>query len=133
MPSIAKLSVDVDADTSGAESSLGNLNTKIKSFGSGLVSGLGKAASTVSTGFALASAGAVGFGVKSFGAAARVDELNTMLQVMAKNSGISYASMQKQVQGVKSMGIETETAQNLVAQFTRGQYDMSKATDLARV
>lgn len=133
MPSIAKLQVDVDADTTGAESGLSGLNDTVKKFGSGLIGGVGKAVDSVSAGFAIASAATIGFGTSAFMTAARTSELNQMLGVLAKNSGMSMDAVNKQVAGIKSMGIETQTAQEMVAQFMRANLDSSKATDLARV
>ena len=87
----------------------------------------------VATGLGVASTAAIGFGVASFRAAARVGEMNATLKALAQANNLSYPQMLKQVSAVRSYGIQAGVAQNLVAQFARNQLDLGKSTDLARV
>jgi murein DD-endopeptidase MepM/ murein hydrolase activator NlpD len=83
--------------------------------------------------FAAVSAAAVGLGVTSVMAAARVGEMDAALSALSKATGVSKDQMDAQVKSVREAGIQYGTAQSLVAQFTRSQLDVAKATDLARV
>ena len=86
-----------------------------------------------STAMTAAGVAAVGFGIESFKTAARVGEMDATLRALAKGNETVYANMQATVKAIRSTGIEAGVAQGLVAQFTRNQLDLSKATDLARV
>jgi hypothetical protein len=95
-----------------------------------VLSGVGKAAAT---GLTVATGAAVTFGVQSFRTAARIGTMDKALQAMATANKTSYASMQSAISGMRQQGIATSAAQSVVASFTRGQLDLSKAQGLARV
>jgi phage-related protein len=105
------------------------MSTGLKAIG-GLGMAVGK---SVATGLTAATAAATAFGVESFKTAARAGEMDASLRALAKANNLSYDSMQQQVSSVRKQGIEMGVAQGLVAQFARGQLDLSKATDLAKV
>lgn len=65
--------------------------------------------------------------------AARVQELDVVLQVLAQRAGLSKAAIDEQVASIVSYGIQTDVAMNLVSEMIRYQMDMTKATELARV
>lgn len=65
--------------------------------------------------------------------AARVEEMNAVLDVLGKNAGYSAQEIDKQVASIKSMGIETSIAQTTLAQFIRYNLDMTQSAELARV
>jgi len=64
---------------------------------------------------------------------ARVHEMNAVLRVLAQNNNIAESAVMAGVESVREMGIETQVAQDTMAQFTRYQMDSAKAADLARV
>jgi phage-related protein len=99
-------------------------------FAGGLALSLGK---SVATGLGAATGAAVGFGLASFKTAARVGEMDASLKALAKANNVSYDAMQATVKAIRSQGIEAGVAQNLVAQFTRGNLKMADATKLATV
>jgi hypothetical protein len=140
-----KLTIPVTADTSGLKSDITGAATQAGSqaatgisgsMTSGLkaVGGLGVAVGkSVATGLAGATVAATGFGVEAFKTAARAGEMDASLRALAKANNLSYEAMQASVSAIRKQGIETGTAQTLVAQFARNQLDLSKSTDLARV
>jgi len=100
-------------------------------------------------GVALAGLGAAGMAFIRASAltAARTEELNLVLGVMAENaqaaalaegdlaraSKLTATSVEDAVKGIKAKGIETQVATTLTTQFIRYELDMAKATQLARV
>ena len=96
----------------------------------GLATAVGK---SVATGLGVATGAAVAFGVESFKTAARVGEMDAALRAVAKANNLSYEALQENVTAIRKQGIEANVAQNLVAQFARGNLDLSKSSDLARV
>ena len=66
-------------------------------------------------------------------AAARVQELDVVLQVLGQRSGITKTAIDEQVQSIVDYGIQTDVAMDLVSQFLRYEMDFTKATELARV
>ena len=81
----------------------------------------------------IAGAGLIAFGEKSIQAAARVQEMDVVLQNLAKTSGISKQTIDKQVAGVRDMGIEYAEAQDTISGFIQTNMDVTKASALARV
>lgn len=83
-------------------------------------------------------AGAVGasviaFGIKSFNAAARVDELNYALDAIGKSTGLGGQALADEAAEVKGMGIEMEIAQKAVLKFAQNNLELGKASDIARI
>jgi phage-related protein len=143
------LMVAVAADTAALEKQIARVATQAgdaagTELGSQIGSSLSKAAGAigsgvaqvgkvVATGLGVATLAASAFGVESFKTAARVGEMNATLKALAKGNDDVYSKMQATVGAIRAQGIEAAVAQTEVAQFTRLQLDMSKATDLARV
>jgi len=82
---------------------------------------------------AAASAAVIAFGIKSFNAAARVDELNYALDAIGKSTGLGGQALADEAADVKSMGIEMEIAQKAVLKFAQNNLELSKASDIARI
>jgi hypothetical protein len=98
------------------------------------VGGLGLAVGkSVATGLAGATTAAAAFGVQAFHTAARAGEMDASLRALAKANNVSYDEMSKSVSVIRKQGIEMDTAQNLVAQFTRQNLNLADAQKLARV
>ena len=122
-----------DAATKSGTDAAGRISSAMTT-GLKAVGGLGVAVGkSVATGLAGATVAATAFGVEAFKSAARAGEMDASLRALAKANNLSYDEMQKVVTAVRKQGIELGVSQNLVAQFTRGQLDLGKATDLARV
>jgi phage-related protein len=82
---------------------------------------------------AAASAAVIAFGIKSFNAAARVDELNYALDAIGKSTGIGGQALADEAAEVKGMGIEMEIAQKSVLKFAQNNLELGKASDIARI
>lgn len=92
----------------------------------GAVVGVGVVAGT-------ATAALIGFGVKAFNAAARVDELNIALNAVGKSTGFGYEKLNETALAIKSMGIEMEIAQKATLKYAQNNLDLAKASEVARV
>jgi len=88
--------------------------------------GLGVASAAV-------SGAVIAFGIKSFNAAARVDELVYAMDAVGKSTGIGGQKLADEADEVKGMGIEMEIAQKSVLKFAQNNLELSKASDLARI
>lgn len=94
---------------------------------------------TVASGFIVANVfGKLAAGVRdfmsgAFEAAARTQELSSVLEVIGGRAGYTKADIDELVGSVKAMGIETATAQTLIIQMSRYQLDMSRSAELARL
>lgn len=75
----------------------------------------------------------VEFGKESILSAARVQELDYVIQILGERAGYSKGELDATVQSIRDLGIRTDVAQNLVAQFIRNELDLADATDLARI
>lgn len=75
----------------------------------------------------------VEFGKASVLSAARVQELDFVIQILGERAGYSKDELDATVQSIRELGIRTDVAQNLVAQFIRNELDLADATNLARV
>jgi len=81
---------------------------------------------------AVATGAIIAFGVKSFNAAARVDELDVAMNAVGKSTGLGYQALQDTAQAVKGMGIEMEVAQKAALTFAQNNLKLSYASELAR-
>ena len=75
----------------------------------------------------------VDFGKDSILAAARVEELKTVNEVLAKNAGISQSAVEAEAAEVKKMGIEAGVSQKVIAEFIKANLDLGSASDIARI
>lgn len=86
----------------------------------------------------LATASAIGgtaliaFGVKAFNAAAEVQELDTVLQIVGQTTGVGVDKLREYTDAVRNNGIEMSSAQQMVIKFAKNNLDLSKASDIAR-
>jgi phage-related protein len=83
------------------------------------------------------AAGAIGtaliaLGVKSFNAAARVEELDVALRTVSAANGILYSEASKAAQGIKDQGIEMEVAQRATLRFIQNNLNLADASKIAR-
>lgn len=75
----------------------------------------------------------IDFGKESILAAARVDELRTVNQILAENAGISSYAVTSAAEAVRHMGIEAGVAESTVAAFIDANLNLAEASNLARV
>jgi len=73
----------------------------------------------------------VEFASSSFMTAARVEELDFILQALAGNAGLAIGPIREQIKEIKTLGIRTKDAQELMANFIRFQIDLKDATLIA--
>jgi len=88
---------------------------------------------TVGIATAAATTAVIALGVKSFMAAARVDELDYAINAVGKSTGLGYEAIQSAAIAIKGMGIEMEIAQKSALKFAQNNLDLAYAADLARV
>lgn len=81
---------------------------------------------------AIATGAIIAFGVKSFNAAARVDELDVAMNAVGKSTGLGYQALQDTALAVKGMGIEMDIAQKAALTFAQNNLKLSYASELAR-
>ena len=65
--------------------------------------------------------------------AGRIEQLNFVLYRVGGQHGLTSEEIDKQIEGIKALGITTAEAQNTVLQFIQSNLDLSKATELTRV
>ena len=122
------------------QSQLENLTKKTTSSSSSVQSSftamsnsVGKLTNALGAVAAVAGGAMVALGVKSFNAAAKVQEFDTVLQIIGETTGIGYGKLMEYTQAVKANGIEMAASQQLVIQFARNHLDVAKAVDMSRV
>ena len=75
----------------------------------------------------------IGFGVKSFRAAAQVEELDIALQAIGKSSRYGYAQLAETVTQIREVGITSAAAQRAVIKLAQSNVDLADAQRLATV
>lgn len=70
---------------------------------------------------------------ESTGIAARISELEAVLGLLGKRAGWSAEDIEMNAEAIKKLGIRSDVALGLIAQFARYQLDAADATKLARV
>ena len=80
-----------------------------------------------------AAGAALSFGKEAVMSAARVQEMDAVIQTLAKNQGIAMEAVDKTTEAIKAEGITTQVAQNVMTQFIRYNMDFAKASQLAAV
>lgn len=64
--------------------------------------------------------------------AARVQELDYVVQIMGQNAGLTNVQLQEQIATITQLGIRQDEARSSLIQFMQAQLDLSKAGELAR-
>jgi hypothetical protein len=75
----------------------------------------------------------VEYGQEAILAAARVNELKVVNQVLADNAGLSGAAVAGAADAVRAMGIEAGVSQKVIAEFIKANLDIGLAADIARI
>lgn len=124
----ARLTADSAQFTKGLEEarkSAETFQTAAQSLNKGLLA-VGVASST-------AAIALIGFGVKSFRAAAQVEELDIALQAIGKSSRYGYAQLANTVEQIREVGITSAAAQRAVIKLAQSNVDLTDAQKLAVV
>jgi phage-related protein len=115
-----------------AGTSMNGANQQIQSFAGGAsiahktLMGLG-AVSAIAGGAVLA------FGVKSFHAAAQVNEMDVAMRAVGKSTGLGYTAMREATLAVRDNGIEMAAAQQMVLLYAKANLQLSDSSKVARV
>ena len=64
--------------------------------------------------------------------AARVEEMDVVLQLIGNRAGYTKAQLDEMVQSIVKLGIQTDTAQDTMVQFIRNNLNLADAAKLAR-
>jgi hypothetical protein len=75
----------------------------------------------------------VAMGLKSFQAAAEVEELDTVMQVVGSTTGVTYQKLLETADAIRDNGIEYASAQQMAIKFAKNSLEVGKAADIARV
>lgn len=73
------------------------------------------------------------FGEDALMAASRVQQLNYIAQILGQKAGYTSDQINGIVDSIRAEGIAMGVANDLVAQFLKGNLDLTKATELAKV
>lgn len=87
----------------------------------------------IAEGFMKMAAGAATFVKESVGSASRVEEMAAVLKVLEANQDLAVGTTDRMVDSIKDLGITTQSAQWVTAQFVRYQLDAADATRLSRL
>ena len=122
------------ADTSGYTSGVSQAANQTLDFSNQTKSSMrlaGQAIKAFATGYAVKKI--VDFGKQSVILAGEISQLEVVNRRLAKNAGIAQSVIKEQTQAVKSMGIESKSANQSIAKFMQAELDITKASKLARV
>lgn len=127
MPRRNTIEVIIKADAKDAKG-------KVSGFASILQTSLGVAiGSLVARAIPGLISGIKNIGKESLHAAARVQELSLIAQLLGQRAGFTSNQVKGFVSDIVDVGVRTDTANKLVAEFARRNLDMAKAVDLAKV
>lgn len=94
---------------------------------------VGKLTNALGAVSAVAGTAMVALGVQSFNAASKVQEFDTVLQIIGSTTGIGYEKLVEYTKAVKDNGIEMAAAQQLVINFARNNLNVADAVTMSRV
>jgi len=115
-----------------AGSSMNSANQQIQSFAGGAsiahktLMGLGAVS-------AIAGSAIIAFGVKSFYAAAQVNEMDVAMRAVGKSTGLGYTAMRDATIAVRNNGIEMAAAQQMVLLYAKANLQLADSSKVARV
>ena len=124
----ARLTAETAQFTKGMQQATQSMNTftrQSESMRSAMI-GIGVAAGVV-------GASVIALGMKSFNAAARVEELDIAMNAVGKSTGLGYLAIRQTTLAIKANGIEMDISQKAALKFAQNNIDLAKAADLARV
>jgi phage-related protein len=82
---------------------------------------------------AIAGGAMIAFGVKSFYAAAQVNEMDVAMRAVGNSTGLGYTAMRQATIAVRDNGIEMASAQQMVLLYAKAQLNLADASKVARV
>jgi hypothetical protein len=111
---------------------MGGILDSLGNFGS-IITGIQSAFELVGSALDAVIEPVINFGKESILAAARVDELRVVNQILGETAGIPALYLEKIATSIRSMGIEAGIAETTIAAFITAELDLGKATDIARI
>jgi len=124
----ARLSADSAQFTKGLEEARRSTETFQNAAGN-----LNKGLLAVGLASSTAAIALIGFGVKSFRAAAQVEELDIALQAIGKSSRYGYAQLAETVEQIRAVGITAAAANRTVIKLAQSNVDLADAQKLATI
>ena len=93
------------------------------------------AKTAVAAGAAIGAAGIAIYklGKTAYNEAARVQELDVSMKAIGHSTGIGYDAIKQATAGIRDMGIELGSSQQIAIQFAQNNLDMAQASKVARV
>lgn len=82
---------------------------------------------------AIAGGALVAMGIQSFNAAAKVQELDTVMQVVGATTGVTYKVLKETADAIRGNGIEMAAAQEIAIKFAKNNLNLADAANVARV
>ena len=82
---------------------------------------------------AIVGGAVIGFGVKSFRAAAQVNEMDVAMRAVGNSTGLGYTAMRTATLAVQDNGIEMAAAQQMVLLYAKAQLNLADSSKVARV
>lgn len=82
---------------------------------------------------AIAGGAIIAFGVKSFYAAAQVNEMDVAMRAVGKSTGLGYTAMRTATLAVRDNGIEMAAAQQMVLLYAKANLQLADSSKVARV
>jgi len=122
----ARLTAETAQFTKGMQQATQSMNTFTQQSNAlrGAMMGIGIASAAVGV-------AVISLGLKSFHAAARVDELDIAMNAVGKSTGLGYAAIKEATLAIKAEGIEMEIAQKAALKFAQNNLDLTQASKLA--
>jgi hypothetical protein len=108
-------------------------STSVESSFNAMSASVGKLTNALGAVSAVAGTAMVALGVQSFNAASKVQEFDTVLQIIGSTTGIGYDKLVEYTKAVKDNGIEMAAAQQLVINFARNNLNVADAVTMSRV
>lgn len=90
-------------------------------------------ASKIGAASAIAGSALVAMAVQSFNAAAKVQELDTVMQVVGSTTGVTYKVLKETSDAIRANGIEMASAQEMAIKFAKNELNLADAANIARV
>ena len=115
-----------------AGNSMNGANQQIQNFAGG-ASIAHKALVGLGAVSAIAGGAIIAFGIKSFYAAAQVNEMDVAMRAVGKSTGLGYTAMREATVAVRDNGIEMAAAQQMVLLYAKANLELADAQKIARV
>jgi phage-related protein len=109
-----------------------NANQQIQQF-SGTANLAHKSLMTLGAVSAIAGGAMIAFGIKSFYAAAQINEMDVAMRAVGNSTGKGYTALREATIAVRDNGIEMASAQQMVLLYAKANLELADAQKIARV